>query len=87
MRPYKQLRDEKRIIRWFSGDTALSELKWHRDGHDRHVRVIDGAGWKLQLDDRLPVSLAIGSVHFIPKNEWHRLHMGSGNLVVEIIET
>lgn len=87
MRPYGQVRSDRKIIRWFSGETATSELKWHRDGRDRHVRIIDGAGWQLQFDDSLPISLAVDSVHFIPKNEWHRLLMGDGSLVVEITET
>jgi hypothetical protein len=74
-------------MRWFSDDVDSSELKWHRDARDRSVRVIDGSGWKLQMDDGLPQDLTVDSTHFIPKNEWHRLHMGKGTLVLEIIES
>jgi quercetin dioxygenase-like cupin family protein len=86
VRPYSQTRDGNRILRSFSEKVQLSELKWHRDSMNRNVTVISGKGWKIQFDNQLPVDLTEGTIHFIPKDAWHRVHRGEGDLVILIEE-
>lgn len=63
---------ESKFLRFF--DSSLSEeLVWHQDPEDRNVRIIEGDGWMLQLDEKLPVRLVPGTWHKISKFEWHRL--------------
>ena len=61
------------LLRYFSSDTDSDELAWHRDRNARHVRVLEGAGWSLQLDDQLPESMRLGESYVIPAGGWHRL--------------
>ena len=63
-----------------------SELVWHRDRKDRTVKVIESAGWKFQADNKLPIELKEGDVINIKAKSYHRIHKGSGSLVVEITE-
>ena len=74
------------FLREFSELTESEELVWHRDHKDRYVTVVEGEGWQLQFDNRLPVHLKEGDTVHIPKNTYHRLHKGSTKLVVEINE-
>ena len=85
--PYtqKQLTDES-FLREFSESVESEELVWHRDRRDRLVKVIEGKGWKLQMDNQLPKELKEGDSVFIPKNTYHRIHKGSSNLKVKIKE-
>jgi hypothetical protein len=85
--PFKQKKNNGLLIREFSEDVDSSELVWHRDRKDRFVRVVDGRGWKLQLENKLPKNLVKDRIYFIPKNTYHRVCKGRGNLVVEIRET
>ena len=85
--PYTQKQlTEHSFLREFSESVESEELVWHRDRKDRHVQVIEGTGWKLQMDNQLPKELKEGDNVFIPKNTYHRIHKGSGNLVVKINE-
>ena len=85
--PYtqKQLTDES-FLREFSESVESEELVWHRDRQDRLVKVIEGTGWKLQMDNQLPKELKEGDTVFIPKNTYHRIHKGDSKLVVKIKE-
>jgi len=49
------------------------EMVWHQDPEDRRVKLLEGDGWLLQLDENLPVKLRPGLWHRIPRLEWHRL--------------
>lgn len=84
--PFQQKRKEGLLVREFSKDVDSSELVWHRDRRDRHVRVRSGVGWQLQVENKLPKPLVPGKTYFIPKNMYHRVIKGSKNLVVEIRE-
>lgn len=64
--------------RRFSRDTLSEDLVWHRDADNRIVRVVEGKGWMLQLDNEMPVSMAPGSLHTIPAGTWHRVIMSEG---------
>jgi len=87
VKPYqdKQLK-ENTFERIFREHTNESELVWHRDRKDRTVKVIESAGWKFQADNKLPIELKEGDVINIKAKSYHRIHKGSGSLVVEITE-
>ena len=78
-------RDGK-IVREFSENVESDELIWHRDKRTREVTVLEGTGWKLQMDNQLPKELIKGKLYTIPKMEYHRLIKGTDKLVLNIWE-
>lgn len=74
------------ILREFDGDVDEQELVWHRDRNDREVTVVEGTGWKLQMDNELPKELMIGKLYNIKAMEYHRLIKGNGTLKLKIWE-
>ena len=82
---YNLMSDETKL-RLFKEDIDESELVWHRDRFNRHVYVMDGVGWKLQMDNELPTDLVIGKKYEIPKMVYHRIIKGDGSLVLRIRE-
>jgi len=86
VKPYTETRNNNVIIRRFSADINSEELVWHRDHSDRYISIIEGTGWRLQMDNRLPMILEPGDSLPIPKNTYHRVLAGSTDLLVEIVE-
>jgi quercetin dioxygenase-like cupin family protein len=86
VKPYTQVIEDKYIIREFSSDVDETELVWHRDKKTREVTVLQGEGWKLQMDNRLPLELEKGKLYSIPKMEYHRIIKGKDNLLLQIWE-
>ena len=86
MKPYTQTITENKILREFAHDTDSHELVWHRDKKDRIVRVLEGNGWKFQLDNMLPILLHEGQEIFIPKETFHRVIKGTNTLKIQITE-
>ena len=86
MYPFKQSQKGDTIIREFAPDVDSEELVWHRDRSDRYVKVLEGSGWYLQVDNQVPQKLIEGSVYFIPANNYHRVIRGKDSLVVSIKE-
>ncbi len=84
MNPYSQIRENNLIVRTFSQDIDEEELVWHRDREDRQVTVLEETDWQFQFDNQLPQVLK--NTIFIPKNTYHRLIKGTGELNVHIIE-
>lgn len=80
--PFEELIKKDYVIRTFSEDVDDMELIWHRDREDRIVKSISETDWLIQLDNELPKSLT--ETIFIPKNTYHRVIKGSGNLTVKI---
>lgn len=74
------------FVRQFDHSVPTEELVWHRDRKDRLVTVKEGSGWCMQFDNQLPQTLCVGDTVFVPKNTYHRLHKGHGNLTVHIQE-
>ena len=72
-------------IREFDEELEDRELIWHRDTETRRVSVLSGKDWKLQLDNELPQKITKNKL-FIPKETYHRLIKGSGNLSVKIFK-
>ena len=84
--PYSEIVQGKIRKRTFDSSTDEEELVWHRDKQNRIVKVVEGNGWKFQMDNELPKELKTGDVLYIPKETYHRVIAGSGNLIVEIEE-
>lgn len=80
-RPYSEENQEGYIIREFSQNTPSFEFVWHRDKEDRVVEAVEPTDWQFQLDNCLPVKI---DKLFIPKETYHRVIKGSGNLRVKI---
>jgi hypothetical protein len=87
VKPYEETQVAHNIKqRTFREDADNSDLCWHRDAEDRTVRVLEGAGWSLQLDNSLPMALVPGRDYFIPEAIYHRLIKGKSDLIVEITQ-
>lgn len=87
MKPYSETKNGNIIRRTFSDNVPESELVWHRDHEDRVVLPLNENDWMVQFDNELPRKLVVGEEYFIPKNTFHRVIKGSGELQVEIIKT
>jgi hypothetical protein len=87
MPPYRERKlTDGRILREFSQDVSNHELEWHMDRNDREVVVVEGRGWKLQLESGLPFDLTPGETYSIPRESWHRVVKGSSPLRILINE-
>jgi hypothetical protein len=75
---------DKLFLREFRENVDSEKLIWHQDREDRVIKVLESNGWKLQLDNQLPVLLKEGSTYSIPAYVYHRVIKGSGRLLVEI---
>ena len=84
--PFQQKARDGVLIREFSKHVNSNELVWHRDRLDRHIKVLEGDGWRYQSENNLPIQLTKGDTFFIPKNTYHRVIKGNSNLVVEVRE-
>jgi hypothetical protein len=84
--PYTQNIENEIIQRTFDEAIDEMELVWHRDKKDRMVKVIQSEGWKFQMDNELPIELKRGTELFIPKEVYHRVIKGNGELKIEIKE-
>lgn len=85
MRPYTEEQIDGFVIREFSYDTPSFELVWHRDKEDRIVQALHDTDWKFQLDNDIPRRLTEKEL-FIPKETYHRLIKGTGDLKVKIFK-
>lgn len=84
--PYKQNINDTIIERVFTENTDSNEFVWHKDKRDREVKVIQSNGWKFQMDNELPKELQNNDILFIPKEVYHRVIKGNGNLKIQIKE-
>lgn len=74
------------FVRTFDEHINGDELIWHRDKKSRRITVLQGMGWQLQKENKLPEYIEMGKSYFIMKMEYHRLIKGSNNLVLRIEE-
>ena len=81
-KPYTELKEEKYLVRTFSESIDDMELVWHRDMEDRIVKSLGDTDWMIQMDDELPRPLI--EMVYIPKNTYHRVIKGTGDLKVRI---
>ena len=82
-RPYTETQSGDFVIREFLEDTPSFEFVWHRDKEDRYVQSIHNTDWLFQLDNEVPQRLTENKL-FIPKETYHRLIKGTGDLTVKI---
>jgi quercetin dioxygenase-like cupin family protein len=86
VKPYREKVNGNIKHRVFNKNTDTHELVWHRDKNDREVTIVEGNGWMFQMDNKLPISLNNGDVLYIPKNTYHRVIRGIGDLKIKIKE-
>jgi len=87
MKEYKdKILKEGLRLREFNSNKLTDESTWHRDAGDRLVEVLQGHGWKLQVDNRMPILMKEGDIYKIPAKMWHRIIPGNGELSVLIRE-
>jgi hypothetical protein len=87
MKPYREEKKKDGVYRRvFSENTEDKELVWHRDREDRIVVPINESGWKLQMDNELPIELKPNMEYFIPKETFHRVIKGDKDLIINIIK-
>ena len=82
-RPYSEKQDNGFVIREFSKETSSFEFVWHRDKEDRYVQALHDTDWLFQLDNDIPRKLGKEKL-FIPRETYHRLIKGTGDLKVKI---
>lgn len=88
MHPYTDIESgDGWVIREFTQTVDPIELLWHRDDETRSLELIEGRGWKIQLDNQLPIELTKSNQINIKKHDWHRLIKGDGNLLVKICKS
>ena len=80
--PFKEVVEGDYNVRTFSQEVESEELMWHRDNEDRIVESVGNTDWMIQLDDKLPQTLT--ERVFIPKEVYHRVIKGKGDLTVKI---
>lgn len=79
MRPYT----EEGEVRTFLESTPSFEFVWHRDREDRWIIPLHETDWKFQLDNEVPQPI---SKTFVPKETYHRLIKGTGDLRLKVIK-
>lgn len=85
MKPYiEQKLEDTLFIREFFETTDSDEFMWHRDQEDRIVESLNDTNWMFQLDNQLPKKIEKNKEIFIPKETYHRLIKGHGNLKIKL---
>lgn len=85
-KPYLQHIENNIIERVFDKNIDSDELVWHKDKKDREVKVLQSNGWLFQMDNEIPKELKEGDTIFIPKEIFHRVIKGKGDLKIQIKE-
>lgn len=81
--PFKETHIEDNLyLREFEESVDVDDLEWHRDREDRIIEIVGETDWQLQMDNELP-KVMTGKL-FIPKEIWHRVIKGTGELKVKI---
>lgn len=86
MNPYTQKNISKNVFTRVFNPKDNEMFIWHRDKKDRIVKIISCNGWKLQIDNELPIILKEDFNYLIQKEVWHRIIAGKDLLVIEITE-
>ena len=73
---------EQGEVRTFTQDIGEEELVWHRDREDRVIDAHHTTDWMFQFDNQLPGKIT--RLLFIPKNTYHRLIKGTGDLIIRV---
>ena len=84
--PYEDILEKGYKLRTFSENVDEEELVWHRDKNDREIKILEGVGWQLQMDNELPVEVVKGELYNINAMEYHRIIKGDDSLQIQIWE-
>jgi hypothetical protein len=82
-KPYRETQVEDFVVREFLEETSSFEFVWHRDKEDRYILPTHITDWQFQLDNDVPRILGKDKL-FIPKETYHRLIKGTGDLTLKI---
>lgn len=82
-KPYTETQVEDFVVREFLEETSSFEFVWHRDKEDRYILPTHITDWQFQLDNDIPRILGKDKL-FIPKETYHRLIKGTGDLTLKI---
>jgi hypothetical protein len=80
--PFHEQINHNHVVRTFSENIDGGELVWHRDKEDRIVKSIGDTDWMIQIDNQIPKPLT--EMIFIPKETYHRVIKGTGDLKVRV---
>jgi hypothetical protein len=83
-KPYSEESQDDFIIREFKENLTQGDLIWHKDREDRLISPINKTDWMIQIDNELPKVIKENT--FIPKEVFHRLLKGTGNLELKIVK-
>ena len=83
MRPYTEEIKDGYVLREFLESTPSFEFVWHRDKEDRVIQATHDNNWSFQVDNEIPQRIDKNKL-FIPRETYHRLIKGNGNLVLKI---
>jgi len=83
MKPYTEETKYGYVLREFLESTPSFEFVWHRDKEDRWIQPTHDTDWQFQLDNDIPRTLQKNKL-FIPKETYHRLIKGTGDLKIKI---
>jgi hypothetical protein len=72
------------FIRTFKYETDSEEFEWHRDREDRLIETLVETDWLIQMDNKLPKRIE-GKI-YIPKETYHRVIKGTGDLKIKLIK-
>ena len=73
------------VQRQFDKNLNSEELNWHMDKEDREIILVEGEGWYIQLENKVPQLIPKESFFKIPKETWHRIINKNGsNLLINI---
>ena len=75
---------EEGEVRTFTQNISEEELVWHKDREDRIVEVLESTDWQFQFDNNTPQQLK--SRLFIPKETYHRIIKGTGDLKIKVVK-
>tara|TARA_Y100001937_G_C6913050_1_gene238312 strand:- start:180 stop:479 length:300 start_codon:yes stop_codon:yes gene_type:complete len=90
MFPFKEklIEENKNFIlveRTFEADVNQEDLIWHRDKEDRIIKVKEGKGWYIQIENELPKLMHANFIYTINNNTYHRIiNKNRNKLIVEI---
>ena len=68
----------------FSKDVDSMELVWHQDKEDREIEVLEGKGWKVQLDNKKGMLVGCDDSLILNEGDVHRIHKGTTDLKIKI---
>lgn len=86
VKPFIDIEIINSFFRIFDDSVKEEDLIWHKDKFSRALEIKKSRGWKLQIDNELPVNLEENQIYLVPQLVHHRLIKGEGQLIMRINE-